>query len=142
MKETRILAAHVFAVAIMSGMATAYVTQTVLAGYGIELAGVWRVLVSANQAQLRSALAWWATAGAAFVGGFVVAFVMSRFDWLYLRFLRGWLLAILVFGLAVLARDLPRAEGLAVGASVVSGAAALAVAFLMASFGGYFALRR
>jgi len=142
MKESRIAAAHVFAVAVMSGMATAFVTQTVLAGYGIELAGVWRLVVSANQGQLRSALAWWATAGAAFVGGFAVAFVMSRFDWLYLRFLRGWLLSILVFGLAVLARDMPQAQGLGVGASVVSGVAALVVAFLMASFGSYFALRR
>jgi len=142
MTKSKIAAPHVFAVAVMSGMATAILTQTVLASYGIELAGVWRTLLFADQAQLRSALAWWATAGSAFIGGFAVAFVMSRFEWLYLRFLRGWLLAAVVFGLAELARDLPRAEGLSMAGYVVSSAAAFVVAFLMASFGGYFALRR
>lgn len=142
MNKSRILPAHVFAVAVLSGMATALVTQVALAGYGVELAGIWRNLVASNQAQLRSALAWWTIAGAAFVGGFAVAFAMSRFDWLYLRFLRGWLLAFLTIGLAILARDLPRAEGLAASAYVFLSAASLVVVFLMASFGGFFALRR
>ncbi len=142
MKKSNILAAHVFTVAVMSGMATALVTQVALAGYGIELAGLWRNLLGSHQAQLRSALAWWMIAGAAFVGGFVVAFVMSRFDWLYLRFLRGWLLALLTIGLALAARDLPRSEGLTAGAYVFLSAASLVVAFVMAGFGAYFALRR
>ncbi len=142
MKSSRILAAHVFAVAVMSGMAAALVTQAALGAYGIELTGAWRSLTMASQAQLRSALAWWATAGAAIVGGFVVGFAMLRFEWLYLRWLRAWLLAAAVIGLAVVARAVPNAEGLSAGASVFSSAAALVVAFLMASFGGYFALRR
>jgi hypothetical protein len=142
MNRSRIPAAHVFAVAVMIGMATALVTQAALGAYGIALTGVWRSLTAANQPQLRSALAWWATAGAAFVGGFVVAFVMTRFEWLYLRWVRGWLLAASVIGLAVVARNLPPAEDLAASAVVFSSAAALVVAFLMASFGGYFALRR
>jgi hypothetical protein len=142
MMKSRILVAHVFAVAVMSGIASALATHVALADYGIELAGVWRSLFAMNHAQLRSAVAWWTVAGAAFVGGFVVAFAMSRFDWLYLRFLRVWLLALVVLGLGVLAHDLPRAHGIAASAYAFSSAAALLVAFLMASFGAYFALRR
>lgn len=133
---------HAFAIAVMSGMASAFVTQVALARYGIEISGVWRSLLNADRTQFGAALAWWTTAGAAFVGGFAVAFVMTQVSWLYLRFLRGWLLAALVIGLASLARELPPPHGLSIGYSVVSGVASLIVAFLMASFGAHFALRR
>jgi hypothetical protein len=142
MMKSRISLAHIFAAAVMSGMASALATHVALADYGIELAGVWRSLFASNNVQLRSAVAWWTIVFVAFIGGFVVAFVMSRFDWLYLRFLRGWLLALVVLGLGALAHDLPRAEGIAASAYAFSTAAALVVAFLMASFGAYFALRR
>jgi hypothetical protein len=142
MNKPRILAAHVFAVALMSGLMIAMVTQVVLARYGIVMAGMWRTLFVAGQAQLRSALAWWMIAGAAFIGGFAVAFVMSRVEWLYLRFLRGWLAAALVIALAVLAREVPTAEGIGIAAQVGTSAAAMIVAGAMAGFGGYFALRR
>ncbi len=141
MDKSKILPTHVFAVAVMSGLLIAMVTQIMLARSGIELAGVWRNLFAANQPQLRSALAWWATAGAAFIGGFAVAFVMSRIEWLYLRFLRGWLAAALVIALAMLARDIPAADGVAIGAYLGAGAAAIVVSAFMASFGSYFALR-
>jgi glucan phosphoethanolaminetransferase (alkaline phosphatase superfamily) len=142
MNKSRILAAHVFAVALMSGVTIAMVTQVVLARYGIVMAGMWRNLFAANQAQMRSALAWWMIAGAAFIGGFAVAFVMSRFHWLYLRVLRGWLAAALVIALAGLARDIPAAEGVAIAGHVATSLAAMVVAAVMAGFGGYFALRR
>ena len=142
MNKSRILTAHVFAVALLSGLAIAMVTQVVLARYGIVMGGMWHNLFVANQAQMRSALAWWTIAGAAFVGGFAVAFVMSRFEWLYLRVLRGWLAFALVVALAVLAREIPAAEGVAIASHVGTSAAAIVVAALMAGFGGYFALRR
>jgi hypothetical protein len=106
------------------------------------MTGMWRTLFVASQAQLRSALAWWTIAGAGFIGGFAVAFVMSRIEWLYLRFLRGWLAAALVFALAVMARDVPAAEGIGIAGHVGTSAAAMIVAGVMAAFGGYFALRR
>jgi hypothetical protein len=142
MDRSKIHPAHVFAVAILSGVLIAMITQILLARSGIELAGVWRNLFAANQPQLRSALAWWATAGAAFIGGFAVAFVMSRIEWLYLRSLRGWLAAVLVIALAVLARDIPAAEGVAIGVYLGASAAAIVVSAFMAGFGSYFALRR
>lgn len=142
MNKPRILAAHVFAIALMSGLMIAMVTQVVLARYEIVMSGMWRTLFVAGQAQLRSALAWWTIAGAAFIGGFAVAFVMSRVEWLYLRFLRGWLAAALVIALAVLARDVPSAEGIGIAGHVGTSAAAMIVAGVMAGFGGYFALRR
>jgi hypothetical protein len=142
MKTSRIRSIHIFAVAVMGGIATSLVIQIVLARFGIELAGVWRNIFTSSAAQFRSAIAWWTIAGASLLGGFVVAFVASRFEWLYLRFLRGWLLALLTIGLALLARDLPRGEGVAPAAYALASAAALLVAFLMAAFGGFFALRR
>jgi hypothetical protein len=142
MNKPRIHTADVFAVALMSGLMIAMVTQVVLARYGIVMAGMWRNLFVAGQAQLRAALAWWMIAGAAFVGGFVVAFVMSRFEWLYLRGLRGWLAAALAIGLAVLAREAPAAEGISIAGHVTTNAAAMLVAGIMAGFGGFFALRR
>jgi hypothetical protein len=142
MNKSRIPAAHVFTVAVMSGVAIAMVTQVVLARYGIVMAGMWRNLFVANQGQLRSALGWWTIAGAAFVSGFAVAFIMSRVEWLYLRFLRGWLAAALTIALAALAREIPAAEGVAIAAHVGTSAAAIVVAAVMAGFGGFFALRR
>ena len=142
MNKPKIPTAHVFAVAVLSGVAVAMVTQVVLARYGIMMGGMWRNLFVASQAQTRSALAWWTIAGAAFVSGFAVAFVMSRVEWLYLRFLRGWLAAALGLALALLAREIPAAEGVSIAGHVGTSAAAIVVAALMAGFGGYFALRQ
>lgn len=143
MNKPRIVAAHVFAVALMSGLMIAMVTQVVLAHHGMAMSGMWRNLFVANKAQVRSALAWWTTAGAALVGGFAVAFVASRLKWLYVRGLRGWLGAILVVALAVLARAIPADDpGIALGGRVGTSAAAMIVAAAMAGFGAFFALRR
>lgn len=142
MEKSTIAPAHVFALAVLSGMGTAMIMQIALARCGIDVAGVWHSLMSADHAQLRLALAWWATAGAGLIGGFVVAFLMSRFNWLYLRFLRGWFLVVLVAGLAALARDIPRFQDHSIATSVLLSTVILTIGFFMASFGGYFALRR
>lgn len=143
MNRHKILAAHVFAVALVSGLTIAMVTQAVLARHGIAMSGMWRGLFVANKSQLPSALAWWMTAGAALLSGFAVAFVTSRLKWLYLRGLRGWLGAALVLGLAAVAGGIPAEDpGVALAGRVGTSAVAMLVAALMAGFGAYFALRR
>ncbi len=142
MKPPRIRSVHIFAAATLGGMASALVIQVALARGGIAVTDAWRNLFVTSGDLLRSAIAWWSVAGASMLGGFVTASVMRRFVWLHLRFLRGWLLALLVVGLAVVARDLPRGDGIAHAAHLIASASALLLSFLMAGFGGYFALRR
>lgn len=142
MAHLRTASALLFATGMTGGAMVAMATAIVMSHYGVELFGVWRGLFSTTQTQLRFALAWWATAGAAFVAGFVISFVMSRFEWLYLRNLRGWLLAALALGLAMLAREAPTAQGVAAGVYVAANLAAIVVAAAMAAFGSYFGLRR
>lgn len=142
MANPRTAPALAFAAGLTGGVLFAMATGIVMSHYGVELFGVWRGLFSTTQAQLRFALAWWATAGAAFVAGFVISLVMSRFEWLYLRSLRGWLAAALTLGLAALAREAPSAQGIAAEVYVAANLAAIAVAAAMAAFGSYFGLRR
>lgn len=142
MPKNRISPAIVFAAGMTGGTLFAMAAGIVIPHFGIDLLGVWRTLFASTQAQLRSALAWWAIAGAAFVGGFVIAFVMSHFEWLYLRFLRGVLLAAVTLGLAVLAREAPTGEGIAPAAYVAAHLAATVLAAAMAGVGAFFGLRR
>jgi len=142
MPKSRIDPTIVFAAGMTGGTLFAMAASIVLGRLGIDLFGVWRTLFATSHAQLRWALAWWAIAGAAFVGGFVIAFVTSRFTWLYLRFLRAVLLAAVMLGLALLARAAPTAEGIAPAAYVVANAAATVLAAAMAAVGTFFALRR
>jgi hypothetical protein len=126
--------------AMSGGVIVAMVVQIMLARYGIELTGVWRSLTANTGGHFRAALAWWAMAGAAFLASFLIGAVMSRFSWLYLRFLRVVAAAALAFGLASLG------HGTAVPAEVASAhalatLAAVMVAMMMAGFGAYFAVR-
>jgi hypothetical protein len=134
--------ALVFAAGMTGGTLAAMAAGIVIGYLGIDLLGVWRTLFPGTGAQLRSALAWWAIAGVAFVAGFVIAFMMSRFQWLYLRFLRGVLLAAVTFALAALARHAPTAEGMVPAAYVAANLAATTLAGAMAAVGTVFGLRR
>jgi hypothetical protein len=134
--------ALVFAAGMTGGTFVAMAAGIVLGRYGVDLFGVWRGIAAVTQAQFRSALAWWTIAGAAFVGGFVIAFVHSRFVWLYARWLRGVLAIFLTIALALLAGAAPTAAGVTPAAYVAANVAALIVAGLMAAFGSYFAVRR
>ena len=142
MPSIRIPSAIVFATGMTGGTLFAMAAGIVIAHFGIDLLGVWRTLFAATQAQLRSALAWWAIAGAGFVAGFAIAFVMSHVEWLYLRFMRGVLLVAVTFALATLAREAPTAEGVALTAYVAANLAATTLAAAMAAAGAYFGLRR
>jgi hypothetical protein len=142
MPGTKIPPALAFAAGMTGGTLFAMATGIVIAHLGIDLLGVWRTLFASTQAQLRSALAWWAIAGAAFVGGFVIAFAMSHFAWLYLRFMRGVLLVAATLGLAALARAAPTAEGIALTAYVAANLAVTTLAAAMAAAGAFFGLRR
>jgi hypothetical protein len=132
----------VFAAGMTGGTLFAMAAGIVIAHLGIDLLGVWRTLFASTHAQLRSALAWWAVAGAAFVGGFVIAFSMSHFGWLYLRFMRGIVLAAVTLGLAALARAAPTSEGVALTAYVAANLAVTILAAAMAAAGAFFGLRR
>ncbi len=127
--------------AMTGGVMTAMIVHIMLRRHGIELAGAWRGLLRGG-GQMHAAMAWWSTTGAAFVASFVIAAVMSRFSWLYLRSLRGPLAAILALGLATVTNDIPAPAAGAAGNHALATLAALAVAMMMAWFGAFFAVRR
>jgi hypothetical protein len=124
--------------AMTAGVMTAMVVHIMLGRHGIELAGAWRGLLRGG-GQLHAAMAWWSITGAAFVASFIIAGVMSRFSWLYLRFLRGPAAAALALGLATLTTEIPVAG--AAGTHALATLAALVVAMMMGWFGAFFAVR-
>jgi hypothetical protein len=127
--------------AMTGGVMTAMVVHIMLGRHGIELAGAWRGLLRGG-GQMHAAMAWWSITGAAFVASFIIAGVMSRFSWLYLRSLRGLAAAVLALGLATVTNEIPApAEG-AAGNHALATLAALVVAMMMAWFGAFFAVRR
>jgi hypothetical protein len=142
MPKSRIDPAIVFAAGMTGGTLFAMAASVVMGRLGIDLLGVWRMLFATGHAQLRWALAWWAIAGAAFMGGFVIAFAMSRFEWLFLRALRIVLLGAVMIALALLARMAPSAEGVAPTAYLAANIAATVLAAAMAAVGAVFALPR
>lgn len=131
-----------FAAGMTGGIVVAMATATVLGHYGIELSGAWRGLFAAQHADLRAALAWWAIAGTALGGGFLIAFATGHLEWRRMRFLRGWLAAPATFLLAVIAREVAPAAGATPATFVAVNLAAVVTAGVMAAFGSYFAIRR
>lgn len=129
-------------VAIVGGMMTAMIVQIMLARRGLVLTGAWQGLMRGGGTQVNAALAWWAMTGAAFVAGFAIAAVISRFSWLYFRSLR-WVSAIaLVLGLATVGDASPLAAPDAATHHALATLTALTVAMLMAAFGAFFAVRQ
>jgi len=125
----------VLAAAVASGVTAAMIVEIMLEHRGVVLTAAWR-------GAMHAALAWWAITGGAFLASFVIAAVMSRFEWLYFRSLRWIAAAILVAALALVAAEAPLAASDAAGHHALATLAALLVAMLMASFGAFFALRR
>jgi hypothetical protein len=134
----------VLVAATTCGVLAAIAAQIVLAQRGIELAGVWRDLLSARGLQLRAAGAWWMVAASAFLAGAAVAAALSRFPlpWLRFRLLRWVGGAILVAALAHVGHAAVMRAGIAVGIHSAASFAALCAAALMALFGAYFAAKR
>jgi hypothetical protein len=87
-------------------------------------------------------MAWWSITSAAFVSSFIIAGVMSRFSWLYLRFLRAPAAAALALWLATVTNEIPAPAAGAAGNHALATLAALVVALMMAWFGAFFAARR
>jgi len=131
----------VLVAAMTAGVMTAMVVHIMLGRHGIELAGEWRGLLRGG-GQLHAAMAWWSITGAAFVASFIIAGVMSRFSWLYLRFLRAPAAAALALWLATLTDEIPVPAAGAAGNHALATLAALVVALMMAWFGAFFAVRR
>ncbi|MCC6888545.1 MAG: hypothetical protein IT536_08435 [Hyphomicrobiales bacterium] len=134
----------VLTVATTCGVLAAIAAQIVLARRGIELAGVWRELLSARGLQLRAAAAWWMMAASAFLAGLVVAALLSRFPlpWLRFRLLRWVGALLLVAALAHIGHGAAMKAGIAPGIHAAASFVALLAAALMALFGAYFAARR
>jgi hypothetical protein len=128
--------------AITGGLMAAMVVHIWLGRHGVELSGAWQGLLRGGGGQMQAAMAWWSITGAAFVASFLIGAVMSRFSWIYLRFLRGPAAAALALGLAMIANEVPTPAAGAAGNHALATLAALVVAMMMAWFGAFFAVRR
>lgn len=132
--------ALVFVIAITCGVMAAIVVQALLAHRGIELGAVARDFASVRP-QLRSAAAWWISAGTAFAVGAVVAGVnRAALPWSRLRPLRWIAAAVIVFALAHVGHSAGAKAGGGVDIHVAAHVAALCTAALMALVGAHFAL--
>ena len=142
--RTEVPRALVLVTATTCGVLAAIAAQIVLAQRGIELAGVWRELLSARGLQLRAAGAWWGMAASAFLAGAVVAAALSRFPlpWLRFRLLRWIAGGLLVAALAHIGHAAAMKAGIAVGIHAAASFAAVCAAAAMALFGAYFAAKR
>ena len=118
----------------------AMIVEIVLARRGILLVSAWQG-ISRGGTPLRAAIAWWAIAGGAFPAGFVLAFVLSWWSWLYFRSLRFVAVAALTLVLAWIGGLAPPVASGAAGHQALASLAALAAAMLMAGFGAFFAMR-
>jgi len=134
----------VLVTATTCGVLAAIAAQVVLSQRGIELAGIWRELLSTRGLQLRAAGAWWMMAASAFLAGAVVAAVLSRFPlpWLRFRLLRWVAGAVLVAALAHVGHGAVMKPDIAVAIHTTASFSALCAAALMALFGAYFAVKR
>jgi hypothetical protein len=137
-----------WALAISTGVAcgvlAAIAALILLSRNGIDLAGIWRALLSTKALQLRSAGAWWMMAASAFLVGALVAGALRRLPWPWIKF-RGlrWIAGtILVFGLAEIGHSAGMESKSGIGLHVTASFAALCAATLMALFGAYFATRQ
>jgi hypothetical protein len=132
------------ATGVTCGVLAAMAALIALGHGGIELAAVWRELLSARAPQLRSAGAWWLMAASAFLVGAAVAGVLSRLPlpWLAFRLPRWIAGAALVFALAHVGHSAAVKSAGGVAMHVATSFAALCAAALMALFGAYFAARR
>jgi hypothetical protein len=136
--------ALLYCIAVTAGVLVALAVQLSLSRAGVELAGVWRNLFSAQALQLRSAGAWWLIAGAAFLAGALVAGILNRFPppWYRFRALRWLLAAALIFVLADIGHSASHPIERVPGAHLMASLTALCAAALMAMFGAYFSVRR
>lgn len=126
--------------AVAGALMITMIVQIELARRGLELTGPGRTLLGGRQ--IHAAVAWWAITGVAFLSSFVIAAVVSRINWLYLRSLSWVGAAALALALAVLSDRAPLAAPGAAGHQALAVFAAMLAATMMAWFGAFFAVRR
>jgi hypothetical protein len=142
--RTELPRALTIATGVTCGVLAAMAALIVLSRGGVELAGIWRELVTSKGLQLRAAGAWWLMAASAFLVGAAVTGALSRLPlpWHRFRMLRWLLGAALVFGLAHVGHSAALKSAGSANFHVAATFAALFAAALMAVFGAYFALKR
>jgi hypothetical protein len=126
--------------AVAGALMVTMIVQIELARRGLELTGVGRTLLHGRQ--IHAAVAWWAITGVAFLASFVIAAVMSRVSWLYLRSLRWVAAAALALALAALSDRAPLSAPGAASHQALAVFGAMLAATMMAWFGAFFAVRR
>lgn len=136
--------ALVFWTGITCGLLASLALQILLNQRGLLLAAIWREAAAGGGLSLRSALVWWVLAGTAFAAGAVAVYLLSRWPppWQGLRAVRWLAAAVVVVGLADIARRAEVPPNTSPGLQVLSSAAAATVATLMAMFGAFFARPR
>jgi len=130
-----------YAAAVACGVFAALVMHIVLSASGVGLDTVLRDLAAGSRPAFISALAWWAIAGAAFVGGwataaYLIAAARER-EFVY-RLARGFLIAV-VFGAATVGGIMSKRGAVGGTADVVAGLTALAIGLICAFCGVRFA---
>jgi F0F1-type ATP synthase membrane subunit c/vacuolar-type H+-ATPase subunit K len=126
-----------YAAAVFCGVFAALVVHIVLTLFGVGLDSALRALSAGGKEQLVSALAWWAVAGAGFVGGwatgaYLIAAARER-DYVY-KLARRFLIA-LVFALATAGGVMSNRGNLGGTADVIAGLTALGLGTICAFCG-------
>jgi len=134
----------VCAVGVLVGVISALAVQILLGRNGVELATVWRNLVSAQSLQLQTAGAWWLMAGAAFLASAITAAIVSRapLPWHQLRLVRWLLGGAVIIGLAEVGHIAASNQPPAGGDHVAISLSALIAAAVISLFAAYFAVKR
>lgn len=126
-----------YAAAIACGVFAALIVHIVLTVFGIGLNQVVRDAVAGHEPQIVPALAWWAIAGAAFIGAwaaaaYLIAATRER-EFVY-RLAQRFLIA-LVFAVATAGGVMSKSGNLGGTADVIAGLTALALGFICAYCG-------
>jgi hypothetical protein len=135
--ETEVLRRMNYAAAIACGVFAAMSIHIVLTVFGLGLDAVLRSAGGATKQQLVSALAWWAIAGAGFVGGwgtgaYLIAATRER-EFVY-RLARGFLIA-LVFAVATAGGIMSKSGDVGGTVDVIAGVTALGLGGICAFCG-------
>ena len=134
--------ARVLLAAFFSGVTLALVVYLVLSSLGLELAGLWQPVPTA---QSGGAAAWWMITGIAFATSWAVTMAMTRPSWELgpiWQFVGGTAAVIVVFGLTTITHWASVPKGMSVLNYVAASFTVLFLGSLMAAIGIFFAMRK
>jgi hypothetical protein len=134
----------IFGAAVTCGTFAALAAHILLRGAGIELVAMWRHLAPSNAAEVKAALAWWATAGAALAGSWIAVVMLRRqpIARRRARILRWLLGAVVVGALAGIGHSGAASANVAAMHKVAGSFAALGLGAIMALCATHFAMKR